>query len=79
MSARGNTPHCSFVEKSAERGPAVDRRAGRPYLRQCFDLCSSLLHNKGGGKTAAPRRPHEMVVPKPHEIKARSTILWWDR
>ncbi|MFH0880181.1 MAG: ClpX C4-type zinc finger protein, partial [Lentisphaerota bacterium] len=73
MTTRGNAPRCSFCGKAQQEVRRLIAGPGVHICDQCIDLCSSLLHNKESGKTAAaqPKRSHELRVPKPHEIKAR--------
>jgi len=62
-------PHCSFCGKAQTE---VERLIAGPDVQicdQCVDLCSSLLTRDSG--KGAKKKSRDLVVPKPHEIKAQ--------
>ena len=68
MPASGQTPRCSFCGKAQNE---VEKLIAGPDVRicdQCVELCSSLVR-KDAAK-AGRKRPRDLKVPKPHEIKA---------
>ena len=73
MPARGEPTKCSFCGKSQAEVGRLIAGPGVHICDQCVDLCHSLIvrEDKGKGKAASEaRKPNDVEVPKPHEIKA---------
>lgn len=58
---------CSFCGKSQNEVERLIAGPGVHICDQCVELCSTLIQREGAGDK---RKPQELKVPKPHEIKA---------
>ncbi len=70
MATRSDPSKCSFCGKpQSEVGRLIAGR-GVHICDQCVGLCHSLIAREGAGKgKPEARKPGELEVPKPHEIK----------
>jgi ATP-dependent Clp protease ATP-binding subunit ClpX len=67
MSARGESPKCSFCGKTQAEVERLIAGPGVHICDQCVGLCHSLLHRESGKEER--RRGDAASPPKPHEIK----------
>lgn len=75
MSNRGEPSKCSFCGKSQAEVGRLIAGPGVHICDQCVVLCNSLVNRESGAKDkdktkADQRKPGDLEVPKPHEIKA---------
>lgn len=67
MASRAEPPKCSFCGKTQSEVERLIAGPGVHICDQCVELCNSLIQRESSGSA---KKPHEMTVPKPHEIKA---------
>jgi len=66
MTSRAEPPKCSFCGKSQNEVERLIAGPGVHVCDQCVELCNSLIQREA---TSDKKKPHELTVPKPHEIK----------
>ena len=67
MASRAEPPKCSFCGKSQNEVERLIAGPGVHVCDQCVELCNSLIQREASGDK---KRPRELKVPKPHEIKS---------
>lgn len=66
MTVKAESPKCSFCGKVQNEVERLIAGPGVHICDQCVELCNSLIQRESA---SAGKKPHEMKVPKPHEIK----------